>query len=174
MDEVERLIKRLKDTDSVVRADAAEALGKIGKPAVPALIEALKDEDSNMRLWAAITLSSIGQPAIPALIEALEDTNFFVRSNAARALGGILNKCETIEAVNEFETHLQDGMNSVRKQWKKGVTTEFGLQISKLQIAAARKRDELAPKRDILLDEVPKPPKKGEIYQQMRGTVRNG
>ena len=42
---VKGLIKALRHKDGYVRRDAAEALGKIGEPAVEPLIQALKDED---------------------------------------------------------------------------------------------------------------------------------
>ncbi len=48
-DGVRPLIQVLKDTNKYVRSSAANALGKIGKDAVPALTIALKDPDSNIR-----------------------------------------------------------------------------------------------------------------------------
>jgi hypothetical protein len=139
-------------------------------PAAPAPNKPLNPEAEFVKVPDVI--AGIGPSAVPALIETLKNEN--MRRNAAGALGAIIQNCKTIETVNEFETRLQDGMNKLRKHWRKGVTTEFGLQISKLMIAAAQKKNKLAPKRDIILEGVPKPPKKGKIYQQMRGTVRNG
>ena len=59
---VERLIKRLGHKKANVRANAAGALGRIGKDAVPALIEALKDQDVGVRWNAAGALKKIGTP----------------------------------------------------------------------------------------------------------------
>ena len=61
--QIERLIKQLKGSDSDVRANAAVALGEIGpeaKDAVPALIEALQDPDTSVRANAAMALEEIG------------------------------------------------------------------------------------------------------------------
>ena len=167
------LIRQLVDPNPNARRYAAKRLGELKDTrAVPALIGVLKYEKWSLREEAAGALGQIGDTrAVPALIEALNYEN--VRGGPVWVLSEILNKCNTIEAVNEFETHLQEGVNSARKQWRKGVTTEFGLQISNLQIAAARKKDKLAPKHDILLDDIPKPPKRGKMYRTME-RVRNG
>ncbi|MEM4359476.1 MAG: HEAT repeat domain-containing protein [Candidatus Bilamarchaeaceae archaeon] len=53
-------VHQLKDEDRNVRREAAEALVKIGKPAVPALIDALKDENRSVRERAAEALGKIG------------------------------------------------------------------------------------------------------------------
>jgi transglutaminase-like putative cysteine protease len=71
---------------------AADALSRIGEPAVPALVSALSDPDPKVRLQAARALARIGPPArdaVPALTRALDDTDLAVRANAARALGQI-------------------------------------------------------------------------------------
>ena len=70
-----------------VRAVAAEALVKIGTPAVPALIQALRDRSENVRFAAAEALGKLGDPqAVPALIQALGDSDWYVRRAAAEAL----------------------------------------------------------------------------------------
>jgi HEAT repeat protein len=57
---VEPLIAALKGgKDARARMDAAEALRKIGAPAVDSLIATLKDKDRNIRLYAAYTLDGI-------------------------------------------------------------------------------------------------------------------
>jgi HEAT repeat protein len=68
-------LQSLKDPDAEVRAEAAEALGKLArrrvmpKEAVPALKEALKDPSPNVRSEAAEALSMVaageGGPADP-------------------------------------------------------------------------------------------------------------
>ena len=72
---VKGLIKALRDKDSDVREEAAEALGEIGdKRAVEPLIQALKDEDLKVRVKAAIALSRIGdERAIKPLNECLRE-----------------------------------------------------------------------------------------------------
>ena len=78
------------DEYSGVRWKAAEALAKIGTPAVDALIEALEDPDDDVRWKAAIALGEIGDPrAVDPLIRILADPDRFVQSRAAQALGMI-------------------------------------------------------------------------------------
>ncbi len=88
---VEPLIQALKDADSFVRWNAADALGKIGsEKAVEPLIQALKDVDSSVRWNAADALGKIGsERVVEPLIQALKDVDSSVRWNAADALGKI-------------------------------------------------------------------------------------
>lgn len=75
-----------------VRETAADALARIGKPAVPALVRTLDDPDANARVQAANALARLGPAAadaVPALTEALDDPDPLVRQAAARALGQI-------------------------------------------------------------------------------------
>jgi HEAT repeat protein len=66
---------------------AADALFKIGPPAVPALIQALRHESVAIRDWAALILGWIGdERAIPALQEALTDSDQNVRNSTQAAL----------------------------------------------------------------------------------------
>jgi len=67
------LREALKDEEWVVCRAAAEALGKLGEPAIPALREALKDEEPGVRYAAALALAKLGdRESIPALREALK------------------------------------------------------------------------------------------------------
>src|SRR5262245_21464886 len=71
---------------------ATVALGRIGKPAVPALTSALADPEVNVRIRACKALSAIGAAAadaVPALTQALSDPQEAVREEAAHALGQI-------------------------------------------------------------------------------------
>ncbi|MDO9033851.1 MAG: HEAT repeat domain-containing protein [Methanoregula sp.] len=85
------LITSLKrDEFSGVRWKAAEALSKIGNPAVEPLIATLQYPDDDVRWKAAIALGEIGNPdAVEPLILLLSDDDRFVRSRAAHALGMI-------------------------------------------------------------------------------------
>jgi HEAT repeat protein len=86
---VEPLITALKNNElSGVRWKAAEALTKLGAPAVDALIGALQHSDDDVRWKAAIALGEIGdQRGIDPLIRLLSDDDRFVKSRAAYALG---------------------------------------------------------------------------------------
>ena len=71
---------------------AAEALGRIGPPAVPQLVEALHSNDAETRLVAAQTLARLGtdaRDAVPDLIPLLEDPDERIRKAAMRALGRV-------------------------------------------------------------------------------------
>ena len=67
---------------------AAQALARIGKPAVPALIEQLRSRSDLRRYLAILALQAIGDPqAVPPLIELIRNPKAARRSNAADALG---------------------------------------------------------------------------------------
>ncbi len=79
-----------RDEYSAVRWKAAEALSKIGTPAVGELIGALSNPDEDVRWKAAIALGDIGDArAIDPLIGLLGDPDRFVKSRVAYALGKI-------------------------------------------------------------------------------------
>ncbi len=80
----------LHDSNRHLRYWAAEGLGEIGTPAIPALMDALHDVESFVRSGAAQALGKIGDPsAVPALLDTLHDADDDVRYGAARALGKI-------------------------------------------------------------------------------------
>jgi len=108
---VEPLVTALKNDEfSGVRWKAAEALSKLGSPAVPALIGALQHEDDDVRWKAAIALGEIGDPqAVEPLILLLCDEDRFVKSHAALALGSIGEP-----AVNPLLRALREGDGNLR------------------------------------------------------------
>src|SRR5262249_47570326 len=80
----------LDEQNKVVRRFAAEALGKMGREAVPSLVATLQDVRAFVRMYAAIALGQIGpeaEEAIPALIAALRDRDSSVRTRTVAALG---------------------------------------------------------------------------------------
>lgn len=100
-----------------VRETAADALARIGDPAVPALIETLHDPDHSIRAHAALALARMGPkaaPAVPDLIVALNDPQREVRQGAARALGQIGPDAE--EAVPALVKALKDPRNKAVTQ----------------------------------------------------------
>ncbi|OPY37391.1 MAG: putative lyase [Methanoregula sp. PtaU1.Bin051] len=75
---------------TAVRWKVAEALVRIGPPAVEPLIAALSHPDDDVRWKAAVALGEIGDTkAIEPLIRLLSDTDRFVKGRAALALGMI-------------------------------------------------------------------------------------
>lgn len=100
-DQISKLIEQLKSLFYSDSENAADALAKIGKDAVPALTEILKKDTSLVaRANAATALGRIGanaRIAVPDLIHVLNnDRDFGVRANAARALGEIGAETEVV------------------------------------------------------------------------------
>jgi HEAT repeat protein len=84
------LEKAFKDKDPNIRRAALEAMGWIGQDSLPILLAALKDD--GLRAGAAAALGKIGRPArdaVPTLCKMLEDSDPEARRNAATALGRI-------------------------------------------------------------------------------------
>jgi HEAT repeat protein len=94
-EDVEALIKQLKDGDRSARRAAARSLaetGSDGRTAVPALARALKDPDLFVRRFAAQALGALGpdaRPAVPALRAALNDPRREVQEAAVSSLGKV-------------------------------------------------------------------------------------
>jgi HEAT repeat protein len=89
-DVVQDLIDAFKDTDDIVRNNAADAILQLTpKQAVPPLTMALKSNDPNVRAQAARTIGRIKRytdEAIPGLVFMLRDENSDARQAAAEAL----------------------------------------------------------------------------------------
>jgi len=84
---VEPLVSHLSDPSAYVARLAADALARIGQPAVEALIAALREGDIATRSGAARALRAIQPPeAIPALCAALDDPSAVVTHYAEEAL----------------------------------------------------------------------------------------
>jgi outer membrane protein assembly factor BamB len=108
----------LEDKDSMVAADAARALGALGRkasPSVRALIRALSHDEPHVRIYAAEALASIGPNAAAAvtrLTKALGDPVPGVRWAAGEALGSIGPAANT--AVPQLIKALDDEFLYVR------------------------------------------------------------
>jgi HEAT repeat protein len=96
--------------------DAAEALGRIGAPAVPALITQLGDKDVYIRKHAAWALRRMGpqaKAAVPALVAVSKDGNAVLRGFTVGALGKI--GPEARGAAPALIDRLQDTDAKIRK-----------------------------------------------------------
>ncbi len=131
------------------------------------LIEALKDARWYVRKNAGWELGDVGDAsAIPVLIKALGDENGDVRRHVAWGLGIIVIKCESIEALEEVEKGIVEGSKVLRKgPVNKTIQIEAQLKVVNLLKQIAERKNELAPKRDLLLPDTIKPPKKGGIFR---------
>ena len=84
---VETLIATLSSRNDKAREGARHTLVAMGKAAVPSLIEALKNKNTLMKWEAAKALGEIGDPeTAPVLVKALEDEELDVRWLAAEGL----------------------------------------------------------------------------------------
>ncbi|MDP2663414.1 MAG: HEAT repeat domain-containing protein [Dehalococcoidia bacterium] len=85
------LIEALGYSDDLIAGEAADALARIGEPALEPLTAALRDEDPYVRWHAAKALAEMANlRAADALLAALDDQNFGVRwyaSNGLAAMG---------------------------------------------------------------------------------------
>jgi len=177
---IPQLIEALKDGNASVRCTAAMALKNIAKAnpgnaelltAVFPLIDELNDGDSNARSWAAGALGKIGDiRAVQPLIERLD------RIECAELVASeIIVRCKTTQHLEDFEIGLKKGYDNLKKSAKTSeLLFRIQIKISRLMTEVAKKRDELAQDKGILLSDIPKPPKGGKgIYQATR-VMRNG
>ena len=67
-------------------AESADALARIGKPALAALADCIKQDNAAVRKQAVQALGKIGVDAVPTLVDLLADKNADVRQNAAAML----------------------------------------------------------------------------------------
>ena len=87
---VKGLLPLLMDQVKAVRVDTADALARIGKPALASLLEALRHDAWILRLHACEALGKMGEEEAvePLSLLMLHDRDAAVRQDAARALGG--------------------------------------------------------------------------------------
>ncbi|MGA7076917.1 MAG: HEAT repeat domain-containing protein, partial [Halobacteriota archaeon] len=134
---VEPLIKMLNDADSDVCKAAAEALGRIGEPAVKTLIKVLSDADWGVRESAAAAdaLGRIGDSrAVEPLIRVLSDADSHVRESAAAAEA--LGRIGDSRAVEPLIRALNDADSDVRTNAADALDT-FGWTPGRDEAAAA-------------------------------------
>lgn len=111
--EIQKHIKALGGEDEEVRDAATDALSAIGKPAVPALIEALKHESTLVRLQAAGALGGIGpdaRAAVLALLHPAYSDYDEVRYMATWALGMIGSRTAVdtlVDKLKDGEWHVR-------------------------------------------------------------------
>jgi len=97
----DRLVEIAKDTDenAVIRATAATAIGKMGKPeAIPVLSALFEDTDPVLRTAAIEGLSNYSEPgAVSVVLQGFKDSYYKVRLAALAAAGNtnIRKRCPT-------------------------------------------------------------------------------
>lgn len=117
------------------RIAMSEALGKMGKDAVPPLIRLLGQIGNNQELklpakyfnkksfplardMAARTIIKIGKPATPYLIKAIEEQNDHILQQAVDALGGIAAKTGDKSALPTLLNCLEKHSDNEITFWK--------------------------------------------------------
>ncbi len=122
--EIGRLIEGLKGWDRDRVQANADALARIGEPAVPALIGALKNEDPGVRSSAARVLGEIEakEAAVP-LGELFDDPKYWVTQNAVYSLGRIGGPEAVVilkKALNHYRARVQEaalwGLDELQEQ----------------------------------------------------------
>jgi hypothetical protein len=168
---VSALAQAIDDPDPNVYENAIFALGKIGtKSAIETLINIIKDGGGSWQ--TVISLGTSGNPhAVPTLVELLKSNRH--REGAVSALNANLEECTFQKKLTEFESKLQEGYSNLVRESGNKPDQSIMFEITKLKMAIAKKRNQLAQDKGILLDDKPKPPKRNKMYQQAR-RIRNG
>jgi HEAT repeat protein len=87
---ISALTVALSDPYYAVRYSSADALARIGEPALPAMIALCEDGEGFARLMAMRAVGGIGSSkGLGALESALDDPDWTVRAHAAMAMGAI-------------------------------------------------------------------------------------
>lgn len=103
------------DSNSVIRAQAAEELAKVGKPAVPQLVAVLSDNNPGVRRFALYALRRTGDDArtvVPNVYSLLNDEDPHVRSEAIATLTRL--ETNSNELARRCVLMLADADESVR------------------------------------------------------------
>jgi len=160
------LVRHLGSSDFTSNEQALNALIRIGKPAVPSLLEALKDKDRETRSDAAYILASLQEhSALPVLFSMLKDSDYHVQKTAIEGLNAFVYNCKSGEQIEELTKKIEDCLRNSRKMIANLHKSKSGFDFEKLSNAIAKKRNELAQDKGILLTDIPKPPKKGRVYR---------
>jgi HEAT repeat protein len=141
-DEIEIQIDLLKDSDWVVRREAAITLGEMGdERCVEPLGRALRDGDWQVREVAIEGLGQIGSPAVELLVKLLRDWD--VRKYAIAALGKIRDErvLDPLMAQLRNDEFKDDALNAL---------VELGQPALPRLVAALKDKDENIRKQSVL------------------------
>jgi len=118
------LEEALDHPQSKVRLEAAWALGELREAAsASALLKSLADEDAKVRETARNSLAAIGVKALPSLFKGLKSPFWFVRREAALALGGIGDPRAVkplIERLGDSDSEVQNAAVKALASFKEG------------------------------------------------------
>jgi HEAT repeat protein len=174
---VPQLTDALNDPNGFVRFQAAYALYKISEKnkgnwkhpdSIPLLLKLLNDDNRSARNNALKALVSIGDlRIIPHLVSELFSNDRFSREFASNGLSLIEQGCRTVKEINEYQDLLK--LEYKRLKAKTSDNRDFAKAIILGLIKqSAKHKNELSKDKGILLDDIPKPPKRKKLYQQLR------
>jgi len=115
---VEPLIHALGDKNSIVRANAIEALGIIGdiRAEGPLLTPLIEDKDVTVRKYSAEALGRLGDSrALKSLTVALDDRRSKVQESAREAIQEIIYRMKNKHALTPLHVCLKNRENIVRR-----------------------------------------------------------
>ncbi|MHC4341565.1 MAG: HEAT repeat domain-containing protein, partial [Planctomycetota bacterium] len=102
---IRELVEELGDKDAHVRKTARERIVDLGKPAMPYLVEALGNDSTVVRTEAALALGQMGtvaEEAAPALEKLLGDENLGLRRAAIEALERVAPTWNLVARIEAF------------------------------------------------------------------------
>jgi hypothetical protein len=100
---------------------------------------------------------------VPMLVNGLLERN----SNAQSQLLKIIDYCDSIEELQAFNDKLSLGSDQLKGEIKKVSFTKIQIRIYEIRLSLSKKLNRLSKTTGILLDDKPKPPKKGRMYQSL-------
>jgi hypothetical protein len=171
---IQNMIENLDRSDHAGKLSAVkDIIGMRDTRFIPPLIRALKTTHFQMKDYIFQALKIIGFPAVPTLIETLNEKSSELRKNSAQILVAILTQCKSSGEVCEFETQFQEGYERLVGKHRDTRKLALGkIEICKIKIAIAIRKNKLSKGQGVLLEDKPKLPKRG-IYQQAR-RIKNG
>jgi len=119
-------------------------------------------------------LGDIGDPhSFCELAKYLMDSS--LNSHAIFALEKTVAKCSNIGQLSGFDIELDRLLKSLTDE-KAGSSESAKVRIclAELRCVIAKRKNELASNRDLLLDDVPKPPKKGGMFRTLNSKPETG
>jgi len=130
------LINAFRKTWEGIDAYCAEALVKIGKPAVKPLLQAIDSQDLNTRYWSIEALGQIGDSrAVEPLIALLSDRDATIRYGSTKALGAIADS----KAFDPLTKALRDPSDMVKRQAQRSMRKLVSKELPpKIELGAGK------------------------------------
>jgi hypothetical protein len=179
---IARMAAALSDQDPTVRGDNAHRLGDAADlgvdiaAAMSALVKLLSDDTVNLgntsvrgnvqaTLMRAVASEKNRDAALSALANALYHENKTVRDKATQTLERAIERCASAGHLDEAALKLREAYGTLMGKCRYGKEQEpvgTGFRFYRLMVRIADRKNVLASQRDVLLDDMPKPPNRGE------------